>query len=47
MLYHDKIDVSEGTDNNETSASKNVLIVTIGIFKFRFPSFACNSCHDV
>ena len=32
MLYFDRIDVSEGTDVNKTSASKAcVIFVTIGI----------------
>ena len=32
MLYYDRIDISEGTDVNKTSASKkSVIFVTIGI----------------
>ena len=33
MLEYDTIDISEGTDVNKTSASKNVIFVTIGILK--------------
>ena len=32
MLYYDKIDVSEGLDINETSASKSAIFVAIDIF---------------
>ena len=32
MLYFDRIYVSEGIDVNETSRSKSVMFVTIGIF---------------
>ena len=31
MLYYDTIDVSEGIEVNKTSASKNVIFVTICI----------------
>ena len=31
MLYFDRIDVSEGTDVNKTSAQKSALFVTTGI----------------
>ena len=31
MIYFDRIDVSEGTDVNKTSASKECDVVTIGI----------------
>ena len=33
MLECDRIDISEGIDLNKTSASKNVIFVTIGILK--------------
>ena len=34
MLEYDRIDISEGTDVNKTSASKkNVIFATIGILK--------------
>ena len=32
MLYHDKINVSEGIDANKTSTSESVLFSTISIF---------------
>ena len=32
MLYLDRIYVPEGIDANKTSASKNVIFVTIGAF---------------
>ena len=31
MLYFDRIDTSEGTDIDKTSAKKSVIFVTIGI----------------
>ena len=31
MIYYDRINVSEGIDVNKTSASKEVIFVTIGI----------------
>ena len=49
MLYYDRIDVSEGTDVNKTSASKECIsisiFVTIGIFLndgLKFQTYACN-----
>ena len=33
MLEYDRIDISEGTDVNKTSASKNAIFVTIGVLK--------------
>ena len=32
MLYHEKIDLSEGIDISKTNASKSVIFVTIDIF---------------
>ena len=31
MLYFDRIEVYEGSDGNKTSASKELIFVTIGI----------------
>ena len=33
MLYKNRIDFSESIDFNKTNASKNVLFVTLGIFR--------------
>ena len=38
MLEYDKTDISEGIDVNKTSASKDVIFVTIGILKILFLS---------
>ena len=35
MLCFDRIDVPDGIDANKTSKSKNVIFVTIGIFKIK------------
>ena len=45
MLYYDIIDVSEGTDTNKTSASKECIFVTAGIsfnHSFKFQPNVCN-----
>ena len=49
MLYYDRTDVSEGTDVNKTSASKQCIsisiFITIGILLnegFKFQTYACN-----
>ena len=50
MLYYDRIDVSEGTDTNETSASKECDICHYWYFlnfSFKFQPSACNRCHDL
>ena len=50
MLYFDGIDVSEGTDVNETSASKECDICHYWYFlnySFKFQPNVCNRCHDL
>ena len=48
MLYFDRIDVSEGTDVDETSASKECDICHYSYFSnysFNFQPNVCNRCH--
>ena len=50
MLYHDRIDVSEGIDVNKTSKSKKCNICHYWYFldiEFKFQPYVCNGCHDV
>ena len=50
MLYFDRIDVSEGTDINKTSAPKECDICHYWYFlnySFKFQSNVCNTCHDL
>ena len=50
MLYYDRIDVSEGTDVNKASASKECDICHYWYFlnySFKFQPNACNRCHDL
>ena len=50
MLYHDRIDVSEGIDVNKTSKSKKCNICHYWYFldiEFKFQPDVCNGCHDV
>ena len=50
MLYSDRIDVSEGTDVNKTSASKECDISYSWYFLdkgFKFQPNVCNRCHDL
>ena len=50
MLYHDRIDVSEGIDVNKTSKSKKCDICHYWYFldiEFKFQPDVCNGCHDV
>ena len=50
MLEHDRIDVSEGIDINETNASKDCDICHYWYFldqNFNYkPWISCNGCHD-
>ena len=49
MLQHEKIDVSEGINNNKTSASKECMLCHYWYFKdivFKFEPHVCNKCHD-
>ena len=50
MLQYQKIDVSEGIDVNETSASKKSELCHYWFFKdigFKFEEHVCNKCHDL
>ena len=50
MLYYDKIDFSEGTDVNKTSASQECHICHYWYFLnngFKFQPNACNRFHDL
>ena len=50
MLSYDRIGLSEGTDLNKTSGSKEGIICHYWHFlgkEFRFQSSVCNGCHDV
>ena len=50
MLYYDRIDVSKGTDENKTSASKQCNIYHYWCFlsySFKFQPIVCNRCHDL
>ena len=45
-----KIDVSEGTDVNKTSLSKECMLCHYWFFKdvgFKFQEHVCNGCHDL
>ena len=48
MLEYDRIDISEGTDINKTSKSKECMLCHCWYFKdvsFRFQPCLCNGCH--
>ena len=50
MLRYQKIDISEGTDVNQTHASKECEVCHYWFFKdigFRFQEHVCNKCHDL
>ena len=50
MLYQDRIDVSEGTDVDKTSASKECNICHYWCFlnySCTFQPNVCNRCHDL
>ena len=50
MIYHDRIDVSEGIDVIKTSTSKECDICDYWYFLdegFKFQQDICNGCHDV
>ena len=50
MLYYNRIEVSEGIDVNETSASKECDICHYWYFlnySFKFQPNVCNRCHDL
>ena len=50
MLYHSKIDVSEGIDINKSNKSKECMIRCYWYFKdngYKFEPYVCNGCHDI
>ena len=50
MLYYDRIDVSEGTDVNKISASKERGVCHYWYFlnySFKFQPNVCSGCHDL
>ena len=50
MLQYEKIDVSERTDVNKTSTSKECELCHYRLFKdvrFKFEEHVCNRCHDL
>ena len=49
MLQYAKIDVSEGIDTNQTSASKECMLCHYWYFKdvgFKFEPHVCNKCYN-
>ena len=50
MLQYNRIDVSEGTDSNKTSKSKECVLSHYWYFKdvgYKFEPYLCNGCHAV
>ena len=50
MIYYDRLDVSEETDVNKTSESKECVICHYWCFLnkgFKFRPNVCNGCHDL
>ena len=50
ILQYQKLDVSEGIDVGETSASKQCELCHYWFFKdigFKFEEHVCNKCHDL
>ena len=50
MLYYNRIDVSEGTDINKTSAPRECDICHYWYFLnkgFKFQTYVCNRSHDL
>ena len=50
MLQYEKIDVSEGIDNNKTCLSKECELCHYWFLKdvgFKFEEHVCNGCHDL
>ena len=49
-MQYNKVNVSEGIDVNETSASKECELCNYWFFKdvgFKFEEHVCNKCHDL
>ena len=50
MLEYDRIDISEGTDTNKTSASNECNICHHWYFldkNFSYEPYLCHGCHDL
>ena len=50
MLQYAKIDVSEGTDVDKTSASKECELCHYWFFKdfgYKFEDYVCNGCYNL
>ena len=50
MVYHDRIDVSQGIDVNKTSKPKECDICHYWYFLnkwLKFQTYVCNRCHDL
>ena len=50
MLKYEKINISEGIDVNNTSASEECVLCHYWFFKdvgFKFEKHVCNKCHDL
>ena len=50
MLEYNRIDISEGTDVNKASLSKQCEICHYWYFKdigFKYEKYLCNGCHDL
>ena len=50
MIYYNRIDISERTDINKTSASKECDVCHYWYFlnySFKFQPNVCNRCHDL
>ena len=50
MLEYERIDISEGTDDNKTKLSKECDICHYWYFKdigFEYEPYLCNACHDL
>ena len=50
MIHYDRIYISEGTDVNKTSASRESDVCHYWYFldyNFKFQPNVCNNCHDL
>ena len=50
MLYYDRTYVTEGIDNNKTSATKECDMCNSWYFldkRFKFQPNVCNRCHNI
>ena len=49
MLYHNRIDLSEGIDPNKTKNSKEWVVWHYWFFNhgFKFQDSVCDGCHDL